>query len=147
MMTKLPRALKPPLAKPDRTPPPQAPRKLSLAPSAPGEASVSHPEARAGAQPLRCRECGAEEARPAAGWYMLRRRILQNSVPPEVLNEAGRRAWAWASEQRMGIFCSLTCLERSMDRLKQLDQKFREKGVGTSLAERPKTVGRSRWPA
>jgi hypothetical protein len=35
----------------------------------------------------------------------------------------------------MGIYCSLTCLRRSMERLEGLDRMFREKGVGTRPAE------------
>jgi hypothetical protein len=35
----------------------------------------------------------------------------------------------------MGTYFSLTCLKRSMGRLKELDRTFREKGVGTSLAD------------
>jgi hypothetical protein len=76
---------------------------------------------------------------PAPGWYELRRRILRGSVPPEVLNDAQRKTWALDVEQWMGSYCSLTCLEQSMTRLKELDQKFREKGVGTSLADQPQS--------
>jgi hypothetical protein len=34
----------------------------------------------------------------------------------------------------MGLYCSIACLRRSMERLEALDQTFREKGVGTRLA-------------
>jgi hypothetical protein len=66
---------------------------------------------------------------------MLRRRILRNSVPPEILNEAARRAWAKSTEQWMGVYCTLDCLEKSLARLKTLDQIFRERGVGTRRRE------------
>jgi hypothetical protein len=66
---------------------------------------------------------------------MLRRRILRNSVPPEILNAAARRAWAKDTEQWMGTYCSLDCLEKSLARLKALDQTFRERGVGTRRRE------------
>lgn len=87
-------------------------------------------------RPLRCRECGAKEAWPAAGWYQLRRRIVKNSVPPEVLSETERKAWARSIEQRMGLYCSIDCLEKSMERLRDLDRLFRERGTGTRLVER-----------
>jgi hypothetical protein len=85
-------------------------------------------------RPLRCRECGTRTSWPAAGWYQLRRRILRNSIPPEILNEAECRAWARQTEQWMGCYCSLACIEKSMMRLKELDKIFRQNGVGTELA-------------
>jgi hypothetical protein len=31
----------------------------------------------------------------------------------------------------MGSYCSLACIEKSMMRLKELDEMFRQRGVGT----------------
>jgi hypothetical protein len=118
-------------------PQPQSPRPLpascrgatppALA-SSPGRDAVARPKR------LTCRECRTKTLWPAAGWYSLDRRIVPGSVPPEVLNEAERRSWARLNRQWMGIFCSMTCLGRSMKRLQALDCTFREKGVGTRLA-------------
>ena len=58
---------------------------------------------------------------------------MRNSLPPEVLNEKERRAWARQHLQWMGMYCSLGCLEKSMARLAELDNKFRQRGVGTRL--------------
>jgi hypothetical protein len=129
--------------------PPSTPQNLrKLDPSTPGRVTLprpvaerpqaSEPEPRPpntpqhSRKPFCCRECGGKGAWPAAGWYTLRRRILRGSVPPEVLNDEQRKAWARSVEQGMGTYCSLACIERSMGRLKELDQKFREKGVGTA---------------
>jgi hypothetical protein len=46
---------------------------------------------------------------------------------------AEQRVWARSNRQWMGIYCSMTCLRRSMERLEQLDQKFRKQGIGTRL--------------
>jgi hypothetical protein len=141
--------LRPPLLKPDRQVrehhPPSAIDRRKLPLLATERADTSEPEPKQQSapervrKPLRCRECGAKADWPAAGWYELRRRILRGSVPPDVLNEAQRRAWARDVEQWMGSYCGLTCLERSMTRLKELDRTFREKSVGTSLADQPKS--------
>jgi hypothetical protein len=93
------------------------------------------PAASAPRRPLICRECGAREEWPGAGMYMLRRRILKNSVAPEILNATERKNWANQTEQSMGIFCGLQCLEKSLTRLKALDEMFRQRGTGTRLLE------------
>jgi hypothetical protein len=160
MMPSIKSPLRPPWGKPDQPvrdqhPPSAIDRgKLPLLePNTPGKVTprpaterthASEPEPRQQSapqharKPLRCRECGAKGDWPAAGWYELRRRILRGSVPPEVLNDTRRKAWARDVEQWMGTYCSLTCLERSMGRLKELDLTFREKGVGTALADQPR---------
>jgi hypothetical protein len=61
---------------------------------------------------------------------MLRRTIARNSVPPELYDAEARARWAKRTLQPMGLFCSVECLVRSVDRLKGLDRVFREKGVG-----------------
>ena len=85
-------------------------------------------------RPLTCRECRTKAPWPAAGWYLLDRRIVPGSVPPDVLSEAERRTWARLSRKWMGLYCGVACLRRSMDRLEGLDRMFREKGIGTRLA-------------
>jgi hypothetical protein len=65
---------------------------------------------------------------------MLHRRILRNSIPPEILNERERRSWAAQTIQWLGTFCSFECLQRAMMRLSELDEMFRARGTGTRLA-------------
>jgi hypothetical protein len=61
---------------------------------------------------------------------MLRRTIARNSVPPDIYDAEARARWAKQTLQPMGLFCSVECLVRSADRLKNLDHVFWEKGVG-----------------
>jgi hypothetical protein len=78
--------------------------------------------------PLTCRECRTKTPWPAAGWYTLDRRIIPGSVPPDILTEAERRAWAHSRRQGMVLYCSMACLRRSMERLEGLDRMFRREG-------------------
>ena len=130
-----------PAAPPVATPRPGAqsqPPKSSLprpgAATPPVSASWPGRDAVAKPKPLTCLECRAKAPWPAAGWYSLDRRIIPGSVPPDILSETERRTWAHSFRQWMGVYCSLTCLRRSMERLEGLDRTFREKGVGTRLA-------------
>ena len=76
------------------------------------------------------------------GWYWLRRSIVRGSIPPDVLNAEARRNWAHQNQQRMGLFCSIECLARSMERLCSLDATFKVKGIGLKL--NPETVATTR---
>jgi len=130
---------------PPGAPPPEAPR-LGVEPQSPRPspasgrgaappASISSPN-QAASKPKRftCRECRVKTPWPAAGWYSLDRRVVPGSVPPDILSEAERRAWARSNRQWLGVYCSLACLRQSLGRLEKLDRMFREKGVGTRLA-------------
>lgn len=105
--------------------PASAPRPPAPASAAPRKKPKPH-------RPMHCRECGAK-SRATAGWYMLRRTILPNSIPPEILTEKEREQWASQAVQYMGCFCSFACLEKSFPRLKDLDRQFRERGTGTRI--------------
>jgi hypothetical protein len=134
--------LKPPLAQPNRplrdehlSPQPRPvvdPTKLPLFRSKPAIEEKTTERARE-SRPLFCRECGLAMSWRCPGSYLLRRKILKKSIPPEILNEAQRARWAKDKEQWMGVYCSLECLEKSLPRLKRLDRELREKGVGTRL--------------
>jgi hypothetical protein len=117
-------------AQPAKIPPPKTGAAIPPA----SNSSTGHDVDTKPRRPLTCRECRIKAPWPAAGWYVLDRRIVPGSVPPDVLTEAERCTWARLNRQWMGIYCSMTCLRRSMERLEQLDEKFRKQGIGTRLA-------------
>jgi hypothetical protein len=141
--------LRPPLAAPDENPgeahfEPEAADRGSASGNGKPAAQPRVTERPPQSQPLKsrtskpnrltCREFRVKAPWPCAGWYSLDRRIIPGSVPPDILTEAERRSWARLNRQWMGLYCSMVCLRRSMERLEQLDEKFRQHGIGTRMA-------------
>jgi hypothetical protein len=129
-----PRTVPPREARTQLRPAKSSPPKCGGATPPASNSSTSGDAASRPRRPLTCRECRIKAPWPAAGWYSLDRRIVPGSVPPEILTEAERRTWAQSHRQWMGLYCSMACLRRSMERLEGLDRMFREKGIGTRLA-------------